>query len=211
MLEENKDIIIKIQSIIDLLLNNQNSYSIDRQLMLELNDLISDWDKFDNNFVVNYLDFIQIFNPFFDMLLIKLKEYENMLLDENDLVSECFFSFNINEFSQKENLMEFESMIDSLKKIYIGNNLLQGIIFFMHLNSLLKRYMFNNNKIRKNNNDIIIDIDYSSRIMFYKEEYVTKFRHELENGIRVGVFLDEDELIDYIKVSIEKKEKELDI
>ena len=62
--------------------------------MIELNDLISDWDEFDNNFVVNYLDFIQIFNPFFDRLIQKLRENENVLLEEKQLVSDCFFSFN---------------------------------------------------------------------------------------------------------------------
>lgn len=211
MLNDNKELIIKIQNIIDLLLEEQNSYSIDRLLMIKLNDLISDWEEFDNNFVVNYLNFIQTFDSFFEILMQKLTIYENQLLKEKELVDNCFFSFSLDEFNKKNILNDYISMIESLNNIYKDNKLLQGIIFFMHLNSLLKRYMFNNNKIRKNNNDIIIDIDYSSRIMFYKEEYVTKFRHELENGIRVGVFLDEDELIDYIKVSIEKKEKELDI
>lgn len=211
MLEDSKDLILKIQLIIDLILENQNSYAIDRQLMIELNDLIGDWDEFDNNFVVNYLDFIQIFNPFFDMLIQKLKEYENILLDEKDLVSDYFFSFNFNEFNQKDILIEYNGMIASLNNMYNGNNLLQGIVFFMHLNSLLKKYMFNNNKVRVENNVVTIDIDYSSRVMFYKEEYITNFRHELESGARVGVFVDDDEVIDYIKKNIKRKEKELDI
>lgn len=211
MLEDNKELIIKIQSMIDLILKEQNSYAIDRQLMLELNDLISDWDEFDNNFVVNYLNFIEVFNPFFEMLIHKLKEYENMLLNEKELVSDCFFSFNFDEFYEKDILIEYNSMISSLKNMYTDNNLLQGVIFFMHLNSLLKKYMFINNKIRIENKVITIDIDYSSRIMFYKEEYVTNFRHELENGTRLGVFLDEEDVINYIKQNIKIVEKKLDI
>ena len=210
MLEGSKDLIIKIQSIIDLILEKQNSYAIDRQLMIELNDLISDWDEFDNNFVVNYLDFIQIFNPFFDMLIQKLRENENILLEEKQLVSDCFFSFNFNEFDTKDILIEYSSMLDSLDNIYSGNNILQGIIFFMHLNSLLKIYKFKDNKVKIENNVITIDIDYSSRIMFYKEDYITKFRYELENGTRTGVFLDDDEIVEYIRNKINKLENEID-
>ena len=210
MLEGSKDLIIKIQSIIDLILEKQNSYAIDRQLMIELNDLISDWDEFDNNFVVNYLDFIQIFNPFFDMLIQKLREYENILLDEKQLVSDYIFSFSFNEFDKKDILIKYSSMLDSLDNMYSDNNILQGIIFFMHLNSLLKIYKFNDNKVKIENNVITIDIDYSSRIMFYKEEYITDFRHELENGTRVGVFLDDDEMDEYIRNKISKLEDEID-
>ena len=46
--------------------------------------------------------------------------------------------------------------------------------------------------------------------MFYKEEYITDFRHELEDGTRVGVFLDDDEIVEYIRNKINKLENEID-
>ena len=189
MENEDKKYILKMQNIIDIILENQNYYAVDRDIMFKLNDFFNNNEElFDNEFIVHYLDFIEVFNPFFDMLIKRLKLCEDTLLEEKDLINECFFSFNFSEFKDKEVLIPYYDMLVSLEKMFPKNVLLQGLVFFIHLNTLLKRYMFFNNKIRIVNKLPVIDIDYASRISYYKEEYITEFRHELEEGIRVGVF-----------------------
>lgn len=211
MIDENKELIISIQSIIDLILEEQNTYAIDRNLMIKLNKLINKYENLDNNFIVNYLNFIEVFSPFFDMLIDRVKMCENELINSKQLISDCFFTFSFSEFQKKDILIPYNGMLESLNEMFKDNNSLQGIIFFMHLNTLLKRYKFMNNKIGLVNNVVIIDIDYASRISYYKEEYITNFRHELEKGLRNGVFLDDDDIISYINKKIEKLEYELDI
>lgn len=190
--------ILCMQNIIDIILKEQNSYSIDRNIMKELNDYINNKKEFDNNFSVHYLNFIEVFNPFFDMLITKLEEYEKELIDNKVLSGEYNFVFNFNEFYEKNILLPFKDMINSLMCLYEDDNKLQGIVFYLHLNTLLKRYKFNNNKIKIINNIPVIEIDYGARISYYKEEYITRFRHELESGKRVGVFIDDNELLNYI-------------
>lgn len=209
MISDDKKYILKVQRIIDIILKKQNDYAIDREVMLELNEFFTEnEDLFDNEFIVHYLDFIEIFGPFFDMLLKRLKLCEDNLLIEKNLIDECYFTFNFNEFKDKESLIPYSEMLDSLDKMFPKNILLQGVVFYTHLNTLLKRYKFSNNKIRLVNKVPVIDIDYGSRVSYYKEEYITEFRHELEEGIRVGVFLDDEEIIKYVKEEIINLENE---
>lgn len=212
MNSDEKRIVLEMQSIIDLILKEQNTYAIDRNLMFKLNELFTKYElDFDNDFIVNYLDFIETFSSFFDMLIEKLKEYEEGLLDEESSLEDCFFVFNLNEFNEKEVLIPYKGMLDSLKEMFPKNKLLQGIIFYMHLNTLLKRYKFENNKIRTIEKNIVIDIDYADRISFFREEYITNFRHELEEGIRTGVFIDDREINNYVREEIYNLENALDI
>ena len=210
MINKDKEYILKIQTMIDMILESQNMYAVDRDLMIKLDDFISENNNiFNEEFATNYLNFIDIFSQFFDMLLDKLKEYEEELFDLKELVSEYFFVFNFDEFKEKEILMPYFDMINYLEEMFPKNRLLQGIIFYIHLNALLKRYKFTNNKIRMVDKLPVIDIDYGSRIAYFKEEYITAFRHELEEGIRNGVFLEDDEIIEYVKNAISDLENEI--
>ena len=211
MLQDNKMYILKIQNIIDIILENQNVYAIDRDIMVKLNDYIKDLDCFDNEFIVHYLNFIEVLNPFFEMLINKLREYEKELLDNNELVSEYYFVFNFNEFYEKNILLPYKDLINSLNCIYEDNVVLEATVFFMHINALLKRYGFKNNKVRITNGIPVIDIDYGIRLENYKEDYITNFRKELEDGIRTGVFMDEDEIISYVKGAIRDNDRQFDI
>lgn len=206
---EEKDLVVKIQNIIETILQEQNLLALDRNLMYKLNDEFEEIEKSVDNFSTSYLNFLSEFNPFFEMLIEKLREYENSLIEEKILSDECIFEFNFSEFYEKENLIPYSSMIDIIKEIFNNNNLLQGIFFYLHVNSLLKRYMFCNNKIKLIDGIPTIEIEYSNRISYFKEEYITNFRHELEEGVRVGVFLDDDEIITYVKNEIEELEYEL--
>lgn len=212
MIESGKDLILKIQGIIDIILEEQNNYAIDRDLMLKLNEYIEGHqDLFDNQFVMAYLNFIGVFNPFFELLLERLISYENILLDRKEIIDECFFTFNFNEFNEKDNLKPYSEIIDYLEEMFPKNNLMQGIVFYLHVNTLLKRHKFNNNRIRVVNKIPVIDIDYGNRLSLYKEKYITIFRHELEEGIRGSVFLDDEEIVNYVKKEIEELEDELTI
>lgn len=212
MIESGKDLILKIQGIIDIILEEQNNYAIDRDLMLKLNEYIEGHqDLFDNQFVMAYLNFIGVFNPFFELLLERLISYENILLDRKEIIDECFFTFNFNEFNEKDNLKPYSEIIDYLEEMFPKNNLMQGIVFYLHVNTLLKRHKFNNNRIRVVNKIPVIDIDYGNRLSLYKEKYITIFRHELEEGIRGSVFLDDEEIVNYVKKEIEELEDELAI
>ena len=71
--------------------------------------------------------------------------------------------------------------------------------------------MFANNKIKFSNNQPIIEIDYGSRLSYFKEEYVTIFRHELEEGMRDSVFLENEEVFDYILEEIKELKNEIRI
>lgn len=212
MIESGKDLILKIQGIIDIILEEQNNYAIDRDLMLKLNEYIEGHQNlFDNQFVMAYLNFIGVFNPFFELLLERLISYENILLDRKEIIDECFFTFNFNEFNEKDNLKPYSEIIDYLEEMFPKNNLMQGIVFYLHVNTLLKRHKFNNNRIRVVNKIPVIDIDYGNRLSLYKEKYITIFRHELEEGIRGSVFLDDEEIVNYVKKEIEELEDELAI
>lgn len=212
MIEAGKELILKLQDIIDIILENQNNYAIDRDIMLKLNEYIKvNNDLFDNKFIVNYLNFIGLFNPFFDFLLDRLVSYENTLLERKEIIDDCFFVFNFNEFIEKDILKPYNDIPNCLEEMFPKNTLMQGVIFYLHLNTLLKKHMFNNNKIRIVNQTPVVDIDYGNRISSYKEEYITIFRHELEEGIRNSVFLDDDEIISYVRQEIESLEHALDI
>ena len=212
MNNDEKRIVIEMQSIIDLIIEEQNTYAIDRNLMYKLNELFIKYDNdFDNEFTVSYLNFIETFSLFFDMLIEKLKEYELDLLDEQTSLDDCFFVFNFNEFNEKDALLPYNDMLDSLKEMFPKNILLQGSIFFMHLNALLRRYKFKNNKIRILDKNVVISIDYADRISYFREEYITNFRHELEEGIRTGVFIDDREINNYVREEIYNLENELNI
>ncbi len=212
MIESGKNLILKIQDIIDIILANQNNYAIDRDMMFKLNEYVEvNKDLFDNQFIASYLNFIGIFNPFFEFLLDKLINYENSLLESKELIDDCYFIFNFNEFSEKDILKPYSEIINCLEEMFPENTFMQGIVFYLHVNTLLKRHKFNNNRIRVVNKIPVVDIDYGSRLSFYKEKYITIFRQELEEGIRNSVFLDDDEIINYIKQEIEELENELDI
>ena len=189
MIETNKKVIFCIQNAIDKMLEKQNTYAVDRELLYELNDCFD--DEFDCEFTSNYLDFISLFSNFFDTLIKKLEECEKDLLDNKELGDEYYFVFNFEEFENKSILLPYKDLLKYLDKMFGKNITLKGIVFYMHLNSLLKKYMFINNKIRIIENIPVFDIEYSSRIDYYKEKYITNFRHELEEGIRTGVFLDD--------------------
>lgn len=210
--KEDKELILEMQSIIDLILETQNMYAIDRNLTYKLNELFIRYENhFDNEFIAHYLDFIEIFSSFFDMLIEKLKEYENDLLDEKSSLEDCFFVFNFNEFKEKEVLTPYIDMLSILNEMFPKKKLLQGIIFYMHLNSLLRKYKFKNNKIRYVEKNIVIDIDYADRILFFKEKYITNFRHGLEKKVRTDVFIDDNEIYSYVRGEIENLENDLDI
>ena len=211
MLENNKEYILKIQNIIDIILEKQNVYAIDRDIMLKMNNYIETLDDFDNDFIVHYLNFIEVLNPFFEMLIDKLRKYEQELIIDKEIVSGYYFTFTFNEFYEKEVLLPFKDMINSLQCMFEDNALLQAIIFFMHINTLLKRYGFINNKVRIVNNIPVIDIDYGIRIENYKEEYITNYRHELEEGIRTGVFMDDGDILEYVKRSVVENDAKFDI
>ena len=209
VINENKNKIYCIQNAIDIMLENQNTYAIDRNLMLKLNDCFE--KEFDSSFVASYLNFISTFSNFFDMLLKKLKDCEKELLDCKELVGECYFVFNLDEFKIKSILMPYQDILDSLNGMFPENISFQGIVFYMHLNSLLKKYMFTNNKIRVVEKLPVFDIDYGVRLEYLKEKYITNFRHELEEGVRSGVFLDDDEIVSYVKEEINNLENEMDV
>lgn len=212
MIDEGKELILKVQDIIDIILENQNNYAIDRDIMVKLNEYFeSNSEIFDNVFIAHYLNFIGLFNPFFDFLLNKLVSYENSLLKRKEIIDDCFFVFNFNEFNEKDILKPYNEIPNCLEAMFSKNVVMQGVIFYLHLNILLKKHMFNNNRIRIVNQIPVVDIDYGNRISFYKEEYITIFRHELEEGIRNSVFLDDDEIIEYIRQEIKNLENALDI
>ena len=161
MIEEGKEIILKLQDIIDIILENQNNYAIDRDIMLKLDEYFKvNSELFDNKFIVNYLNFIGLFNPFFDFLLDKLVNYENILLERKEIIDDCFFVFNFNEFSEKDILQPYSEITNCLEEMFPKNALMQGVIFYLHLNILLKKHMFNNNRIRVVNQIPVVDIDY---------------------------------------------------
>ena len=209
VIDDNKKVIYCIQNAIDIILANQNTYAIDRSLMFELNECFS--KEFNDDFVSNYLNFISTFSNFFDMLINKLNECEKDLIDCKELIGECFFVFNFDEFKIKSILIPYNDLLESLEGMFPDNITLQGIVFYMHLNSLLKKYMFTNNKIRIVEKLPVFDIDYGARVEYYKEKYITNFRHELEEGIRTGVFLDDDEIITYVKEEINNLKNELSV
>ncbi len=212
MIDEGKELILKVQDIIDIILENQNNYAIDRDIMVKLNEYFeSNSEIFDNDFIAHYLNFIGLFNPFFDFLLDKLVSYENSLLKRKEIIDDCFFAFNFNEFDEKDILKPYNEIPNCLEAMFPKNVVMQGVVFYLHLNILLKKHMFNNNRIRIVNQIPVVDIDYGNRISFYKEEYITIFRHELEEGIRNSVFLDDDEIIEYIRQEIKTLENALDI
>lgn len=200
-----KQIVVKIEEIIEIILDNQDYLVIDSKIMNKLSSYFNKYeDIFDEMFIRNYISFIEIFNLFFDFLMNKLVMYENSLMDEEDLQNNYFFTFSFNEFEEKEVLLPFKEMLFMLEEMFPGNRLLQGIVLFIHLNNLLKRRMFCNNKIKFVSNNLIIEIDYGYRVDYYKEEYITIFRHELEEGIRNSVFIDNSEIVSYIKGEIKE-------
>lgn len=210
MTKEDEKIILKIEEIIDIILTNQNNYSVTIDKMRLLNEYFKDnSDLFSEEFIRSYINFLEIFNPFFEFLLSKLEECERDLLNSNEIDSDYFFSFSFHDFKTKNILKDYRDMIEELDNMFGNNNILKGIVLFMHLKILLNRYNFTNNKIKISNNNPCIDIDYASRLVNLKEEYITIFREELEEGIRNSVFVDDEEIKNYIISAIKELNNEL--
>ena len=210
MNEQEKTITLKVEELIDIILDNQDSYAISREILVKLEDYFQDNTKyFGEKFIRDYIDFIEVFNKFFGYLMDNLEKYEQSLIDEKEVIDKSYFVFDFNEFKNNKKLKPYNDMIKYLESMFPSNPLLQGVVLYIHLNKLLNRYMFINNKIKISSNMPVIEIDYSSRLSFYKEEYVTIFRHELEEGIRNSVFLDDDEVFKYITSEINSLKYEL--
>lgn len=210
MNEQERALALKVQDIINIIIDNQYEYAIDRDRMNKLNEYFGEnKDTFSDSFIMGYINFIDNLNSFFDFLLLKLEECEKESLEIDDITSDVMFTFTLNEFKDKEVLLPYEDLIDELNNMLPGNRLLQGIVLYMHLNSLLNKYNFTNNKIKINSNVPIIEIDFNSRIVNYKEDYITVFRHELEEGIRNSVFVDDEEIKRYIISEIKELKNEI--
>lgn len=209
MNNQEKEIILKIQTIIDIILEGNNAFAIDSSTMIKLNEYLSNYSEtFNEEFIWNYVSFIEMFNEFVEFLLKRLEVYEHEMIISKEILSDCFFTFNIQEFYEKEALKPFSEMIDILENIFCDNPVLQGLVLYIHLNSLLSKHKFVNNKIKLAGNLPIIEIDYTARINYYKEEYITIFRQELEEGIRNSVFVDEKEAFNYAVEEIRELKNE---
>jgi hypothetical protein len=212
MNEQEKTITLKIEELIDIILEKQDSYSISRDILNKLEDYFNNNSKyFGEKFIRDYIDFLDIFNQFFTYLLENVEKYEQNLIDEKEVVDKVYFAFDFKDFNKNKKLKKYSMMIDYLESMFPNNSLLQGVILYIHLNKLLNRHMFINNKIKVSSNIPLIEIDYGSRLSYYKEEYVTIFRHELEEGIRSSVFLDNDEVFKYILDEIRNLKNEIRI
>lgn len=210
MTKEDESIVLKIEDIIDIILDNQNNYSVTIDKMIILNDYFkNNHDLFNEEFIRSYINFLEIFNTFFEFLFSKIEECEQDLLNKNEIESDYYFSFSLTDFKNKKVLKDYLEMIDELDNMFKDNDVLKGIVLFMHLNRLLNRYNFTNNKIKVCNNNPCIDIDYASRLVNFKEEYITIFRTELEEGIRNSVFVDDEEIKNYIIDAIKELKNEL--
>lgn len=210
MTKDDEIIVLKIEEIIDIILDNQNNFSVPIDKMILLNDYFKDnGSLFSEEFIRAYINFLEVFNSFFDFLLIRLEECEQNLFDNNEIESDYYFSFSFDDFKKKDILKEYTKMIIELDNMFKENNILKGVILFMHLNRLLNIHNFTNNKIKVSYNNPCIDIDYASRLVNFKEEYITAFRAELEEGIRNSVFVDDDEIKSYIKSAIKELKNDL--
>ena len=212
MNEQEKTITLKVEELIDIVLEDQDSYAISRDILVKLDSYFKDNTKyFGEKFIRDYIDFLDVFDQFFGYLIDSLEEYEQELVNEKEVMDNVFFAFDFDDFKKNKKLKEYRSMIDHLESMFPKNPLLQGVILYIHLDRLFKRYMFLNNKIKFSNNQPLIEIDYGSRLSYFKEEYVTIFRHELEEGTRDSVFLENDEVFDYILDEIKELKNEIRI
>lgn len=205
MNKDEKQLIIKIKEIMNIILEDHNNYVIDSLTMNKLNNYFYlNSNLFNENFIRNYISFIEIFNCFFDYLLSKILSYEDELLNNNTFISNSFFIFDFNDFKDKKGLTKYQEILYYLENMFHDDSLLQGIILYMHINELLYKLNFCHNKIKLNNNIPTIAIDYGYRLDYYKEEYITIFRHELEEGIRNSVFIENEEIVNYIKQELKR-------
>ena len=128
---------------IDIILEDQNRYYVDSKLMMKLNAFFyQNSNYFDEDFIRDYMYFLEYINSFFEFLVDKLEEYELGLIDKKELDYEGIFSFDFNEFYTKKSLLEYSDIIETVQLLFPKNIALQGIIFFMHINCLLKQYKF---------------------------------------------------------------------
>ena len=207
---KDKQVVIRTKEIIDIILENQSNYIINYDIMQRLDHYFKQYsDTFDEDFIRNYISFLEEFTTFFDYLMFKIEECEQDLLDNQTIESDYYFIFSLEEFKQKENLKPYLEMLNILDEMFPDNKVLQGAYLFLHINSLLYLRMFKNNKLTIENHIPNIVIDYGYRIDYYKEEYVTIFRHELEEGLRTSVFIDNKEIINYINTEIKELNKKL--
>lgn len=210
MKEKEKKIVLLIQNMIDIILDDQNRYYVDSKLMMKLNAFFyQNSNYFDEDFIRDYMYFLEYINSFFEFLVDKLEEYELGLIDKKELDYEGIFSFDFNEFYTKKILLEYSDIIETVQLLFPKNIALQGIIFFMHINCLLKQYKFLHNKIKIIDKVPTIEIDYTSRLHLYKEQYINIFRNELEEGIRSNRSIDDNEIINYILNEIMELKRDL--
>lgn len=210
MKEKEKKIVLLIQNMIDIILDDQNRYYVDSKLMMKLNAFFyQNSNYFDEDFIRDYMYFLEYINSFFEFLVDKLEEYELGLIDKKELDYEGIFSFDFNEFYTKKSLLEYSDIIETVQLLFPKNIALQGIIFFMHINCLLKQYKFLHNKIKIIDKVPTIEIDYTSRLHLYKEQYINIFRNELEEGIRSNRSIDDNEIINYILNEIMELKRDL--
>lgn len=210
MKEKEKKIVLLIQNMIDIILEDQNRYYVDSKLMMKLNAFFyQNSNYFDEDFIRDYMYFLEYINSFFEFLVDKLEEYELGLIDKKELDYEGIFSFDFNEFYTKKSLLEYSDIIETVQLLFPKNIALQGIIFFMHINCLLKQYKFLHNKIKIIDKVPTIEIDYTSRLHLYKEQYINIFRNELEEGIRSNRSIDDNEIINYILNEIMELKRDL--
>jgi len=208
--EKEKKIVLLIQNMIDIILEDQNRYYVDSKLMMKLNAFFyQNSNYFDEDFIRDYMYFLEYINSFFEFLVDKLEEYELGLIDKKELDYEGIFSFDFNEFYTKKSLLEYSDIIETVQLLFPKNIALQGIIFFMHINCLLKQYKFLHNKIKIIDKVPTIEIDYTSRLHLYKEQYINIFRNELEEGIRSNRSIDDNEIINYILNEIMELKRDL--
>ena len=69
MNEQEKTITLKVEELIDIVLEDQDSYDISRDILVKLDSYFKDNTKyFGEKFIRDYIDFLDIFNQFFQIL-----------------------------------------------------------------------------------------------------------------------------------------------
>ncbi len=203
MSNEDKKIVLCIQNIIDIILEDKD-FVIDSNRMKKIYDYFNKIKIFDDEFINRYIDFIEIFNNFFDFLIEKIEEYERDVIKYGEDLEHGYFTFNFEEFKTKESLLVYQDMIEYLNYLFNGNILLQGLIFYIHINSLLSARSFTNNKIKMSRGIPTVEIDYVARISNYKDLYMKKVRKMLQEGKRDSVFVDKSEWLSFVEKKLER-------
>ena len=93
MSNEDKKIVLCIQNIIDIILEDKE-FVIDSNRLKKIYDYFNKTKLFDDEFINRYIDFIEIFNNFFDFLIEKIEEYEKDVIKYGEELEHGYFTFN---------------------------------------------------------------------------------------------------------------------